>query len=391
MAYDFYTTYDGYDFLDVRLSGIDPGYPDWQVRFWIDGVLDGTYYPSSSATRVNHSYEGLVPNTRYLLRCQIRDYADYEVYYDYSYYQYTDKFYVSPPSFSLGSITSNSVTVSFTKPTGADVCGIYIRPVNSQLSRGHLGDYSSSPVVVTNLDSYDGGGALQPGTTYYIAMDSYNEEYEVASSLSASKSFTTLANVLATPTFDYSYTQKTHNTISVKANAVANAQRYYFEIWNEAFTTRISFQDSTSQMAYFSGLTAGTTYKIRVKVTAAGYTDSAWSSTATATTTIAAGWNWWHSTLPEDNFAMTRNEWLAFQNKINEIRVGRGYSNYTFTTSTSEIYVGKPFKASHMNEAINAINLMLSSANDMSTVLAGDQITSAFMISIKDKLNSCIV
>lgn len=391
MAYDFYTTYDGYDFLTVRLSGITAGYPKWQVRFWIDGVLDATYYPRSTDTWITHTYEGLVPNTRYLLRCQIRDYADYAVDYDDSYYQYTDNFYVSPPSFSLGNITSNSVQVSFTKAPDVDSCGIYIRAVNSDLSRAMVGDYSTSPQTLTKLSSYDGSVNLQPGTTYYVAMDSYNDEYDVASALSASKSFTTLANVLGAPTLDTGYTQKTHNTISVKANAVANAQNYYFEIWNSTKTTLINTSNSTSLYAYFSGLTAGTQYQIRLKVTATGYTDSAWSSWYAATTTIAAGWNWQHSTLPGDDIALTRTEWLAFQNKINEIRVGRGYTSYAFTTSTSEISSGKPIKASHFNEAITAINTMLSSANDMIARVAGDEITSAFMIELKDKLNSCIV
>lgn len=391
MAYNFYTLYDGDTFLDVRLSGIDPGYPNWQVRFWIDGVLDATYYPSSSATRVDHSYEGLEPNTRYLIRCQLRDYADYEVYFDDAYYQYTDNFIISPPSFSISNVTSNSAQVNFTKAPDVDSCGIYMRAINSDLNRAMIGDYSTSPQTLTKLSSYDGGGDLQPGTTYYVAMDSYNGKYDVASALSASKSFTTLANVLGTPTLDTSYTQKTHNTISVKANAVANAQNYYFEIWNSTKTTLINTSNSTSLYAYFSGLTAGTQYQIRLKVTATGYTDSAWSSWYAATTTIAAGWNWQHSTLPGDDIALTRTEWLAFQNKINEIRVGRGYTSYTFTTSTSEIYAGKPIKASHFNEAIAAINTMLSSVDDMIARVAGDEITSAFMIELKNKLNSCIV
>ena len=196
---------------------------------------------------------------------------------------------------------------------------------------------------------------------------------------------------LDTPTLDTAYTQKTHNTISVRSNSVTNAVYYRIELWNSAKTTMIDYVYSTSRIAGFSGLSAGTQYQIRIKVSASGYNDSAWSSWYAATTTVASGWNWQHSTLPDDLFAVTRTEWLAFQAKINEIRVGRGYAAYTFTTSIAEIYAGKPFKAAHMNEAINAINTMLSSANDMSTVSAGDEITSAFMISIKDKLNSCIV
>lgn len=196
---------------------------------------------------------------------------------------------------------------------------------------------------------------------------------------------------LDTPSFDTSETQKTHNTISVEVYSVSDADRYYFEIsTNSSFTNIIDTQNSTSRTAYFSGLSAGTTYYIRVKATATGYDDSEWR-VAQATTTIAAGWNWQHSTLPGNDIALTRSEWLDFQDKINEIRNGRGYSSYTFTTSTTEIYGGKPIKASHFNEAINAINTMLSSLNDMDTVSAEDMITSAKMTEMKDKLNSCIV
>lgn len=252
----------------------------------------------------------------------------------------------------------------------------------------------NAPSSGTNYytSTYTDAHTLAPGSTTYIYFYVYTPGSQMYYGINRYTAIVPNGTPkLATPTLDTAYTQKTHNTISVRSNSVTNADYYQIELWNNAKTTRVAYQNSTSRTAYFSGLSAGTTYQIRVKVTASGYTDSDWSSWYAATTTIAEGWNWQHSTLPGDTIGLTRTEWLAFQNKINEIRVGRGYASYTFTTSTSEIYAGKPIKASHFNEAISAINTMLSSANDMSARIAGDDITSAFMIELKDKLNSCIV
>lgn len=374
--------------LKVRVAGLDDAYNNTTRRVDWTAKIGSTTYASTYQYLANQIVVGniitlspLSAGTEYKITAVISNinggsYPNVTLIDYFSTIGAGDP--LEPPNFYLYDIGTNYITIKMYS-TGYPSYVEY----GCWLDGNHKAD-------ITNGATYTFTG-LNPGTQYQVQMDSYNTNTSEASALSSSKYYTTDSIQLATPTLDVSYTQKTHNTLSVRANAVTGADYYYFELWNSTQTTRIAYQNTTSRDAYFSGLTAGTQYYIRVKVTATGYTDSAWSSWYGATTTIAVGWNWQHSTMPWQPIALTRAEWLAFQNKINEIRVGRGYTSYTFTTSTAEINAGLPIKAAHFNQAIAAINTMLSSVDDMTSKIPGDPITSSFMIELKDKLNSCIV
>lgn len=374
--------------LKVRVAGLDSSYNNTTRRVDWTAKIGSTTYASTYQYLANQVVAGniitlspLSAGTEYKITAVISNinggsYPDVTLIDYFSTIGEEDP--LEPPGFYLYDIGTNYITIKMYS-TGYPSYVEY----GCWLDGNHKAD-------IANGATYTFTG-LSPGTQYQVQMDSYNTNTDKASALSSSKYYTTDSNQLSTPTLDSGYTQKTHNTISVRANAVTGAQYYYFELWNSTQTTRIAYQNTTSRDAYFSGLTVNTTYYIRIKVTASGWTDSNWSSWYAATTTIAEGWNWQHSTTPGQPISLTRTEWLAFQSKINEIRVGRGYTSYTFTTSTSEINSGLPIKAAHVNQAIAAINTMLSSVDDMTAKIAGDPITSAFMTEIKDKLNSCIV
>lgn len=485
--------------VSAYLKGLDTNYSQTiRSLFWkIYEYGSSTVVKSSSEYMSNgisetpeRTWSGLDPDTRYEIEAKITNIggsSDVYLYEDF----WTDPASgdpLEPPSFSLHSITEDSVTVVFSVPTGATECGIYIDYYGETItSRDMVASTPNSPYTITT--SYY--GPLEPDTHYNVAMDSYNDNTQEESAISRYQDFwtdpaptlptptwnqsetdvsdptgtsmyveanivsnvdsyvyelynssrttkldtnyeyswsspgttftgltpdttyslrvkvrksgypdsawsgwydvTTGLSTLTAPVFDASTLQRTHNTVSIAVFTVPNADYYYFELYDSTKTTRIAYQNSTSKTAYFGSLTAGTEYNIRVKATKIGYNDSEWSSWFNFTTVIATGWNWWHSTLVGDDIAITRNEWIAFQNKINEIRVALGYSSYSFTTSTTEISAGKSIKAAHFNEAINAINTMLPTVDDITTVATGENITSALMMEMKDKLNSCIV
>lgn len=249
--------------------------------------------------------------------------------------------------------------------------------------------YATIPNGVTATTAVKWTG-LTASTTYKVWATISNINGGTYPDVILSESFTTdplPMPKIATPSLNVSYTQKTNNTLSVKCYSETGASWYRFELWNYAKSSRLDYTTSTDTYAYFGGLSAGTSYQIRLYAYGNGYEDSDWSSWYIATTTAVTGWNWWHSTLPNNVINLQRLEWIAFQNKINEIRVAKGYSSYPF--STSGVYVGSPIKAWHFNDAINAINAMRSS-NYISQVSVGEKISSAKMIEMKDKLNSSI-
>jgi hypothetical protein len=123
-------------------------------------------------------------------------------------------------------------------------------------------------------------------------------------------------------------------------------------------------------------------------VKATGYLDSAWSNWYDLATDTATPWEWWSNVGQGDPFMITRDEWLAFQARINVVRDGRGLDLYTFTTTWAAVDTGKPMTAALMNECVVAINDMLAVGNKMATVSTGQTISAAFMEGIKNKLNS---
>ena len=263
--------------------------------------------------------------------------------------------------------------------------------IYKQLSNGQWGlvmvTYGTIPNKVSST-SYVGVYGLDPLTWYEVDIDIYNIGGYTGTVNIYDDIRTSAAPMptLGTPSLNPSYTEKTNTTVTVRAYSVTGATMYYFEIWNDAKTSRIGTSTYNSVTAYFGGLTAGVRYQIRVRVTGSGYNDSAWSGWYVVTTTAVTGWNWEHSTRPEDPFLLKATEWKSFQDKINEIRVLNGLAAITFVNT--DISAGKSFKASHVNAAINAINPMIT--NTMPLVTAGEEIKGLKMVELKDRLNSAI-
>lgn len=233
---------------------------------------------------------------------------------------------------------------------------------------------------------------LQPDTRYKLTVkvvDYVDESYiEYQKTI---YQYTDGAGNLEPPTLDTGRTVKTNTSIEVFVNPQAGVDRLDYELWNNAKTQLLqSVYNSRYADEEFTGLTPATPYQIRIRaIGRQGWGDSDWSGWYVATTTGSVNdWEWWSDTRSGKPFKISRNEWLAFQNKINETRQVNGLGNYSFTTSTTYINSGKPFSAWLVNEAINAINPMMSGS--MATVMAGQTISSNFFNGIKNNLNSCI-
>lgn len=204
--------------------------------------------------------------------------------------------------------------------------------------------------TITSFDyTYTG---LSSGTTYAVKVTIENQRTG-----QLYKTFTRTVTTdepqlpkLPTPTLDTSKTVKTANSITVTINSQSGANRYYFRINGGA-----TINNGVIATHAFTNLTPNTQYYIEIKVGGVGYEDSNWAGYY-ATTLATTAWEWWY---PKDDirrFTLDRDEWLAFCNKINEVRVAKGLSAYSFTTSSTYIGKDKPFYAWVWLEAANAIN-----------------------------------
>ena len=189
---------------------------------------------------------------------------------------------------------------------------------------------------------------------------------------------------LPTPTLDTTKTVKTGNSISITINSVAGATTYYARI-NGGYQ-----QSSSGRTFTFYGLTPNTQYYIEIKVSGAGYQDSDWAGYY-ATTLAAELWEWWELKESGMGFNVGADEWLAFCNKINQVRVSKGFLAYPFTTDPTFIAPGKDYYAWIFLQACNAINQINGQvATELLNVASSDDIYAWYFDNLKTALNNAI-
>ena len=255
--------------------------------------------------------------------------------------------------------------------------------------RVYVGTSINPTTIATTTTSSSGAIAgLNPNTKYYVRFRSYDSVSGSISSYSSNYTITTLSNQLEKPVWKTSETDRSFTYIYAEVYTVTGATSYVWELWNAAKSSRIAVITNSWASVAWNALDPGTTYNLRVMVKATGYLDSAWSNWYELETHTATPWQWWSDVGQGDPFMITRAEWIAFQDRINTVRNGRGLAYYQFTTTYSAVDTGKPMTAALMNECVVAINAMLPSGSKMATVSSGQVISAAFMEGIKNKLNS---
>jgi hypothetical protein len=277
---------------------------------------------------------------------------------------------------TFSNITANSVraTLSGLDPNYPE----YLRVV---WFRGGTQIGIDEPVVTSSSINITG---LSPNTSYLIRAEIYDTEtHEFLDYLQ--KRVTTLSlPKLPTPTLDTTQTVKTGNSISVTINPVTGATTYYARINGG------NQQSSSGRTFTFSGLQPNTQYFIEIKVGGTGYEDSNWAGYY-ATTLSAELWEWHYPKTSGSGFNVTPAEWLAFCSKINEVRIAKGLSAYSFTTSSTYIGKDKPFYAWIFLEAVNAINDIGSGiSTELLGIKSGDDIYAWYFNNLKTALNSAI-
>lgn len=224
--------------------------------------------------------------------------------------------------------------------------------------------------------------SLQANTTYEARCIVYrNSDWAVV--YSTTDSFTTDMPKLSSPTLNVDATIKTNTSIQITMYTVSEAERYYARINGG------SIQTKTTRTFTFTGLSPNTKYLIEIKCSANGYLDSNWAGYL-ATTLSITSWEWWYPKVKDGSFNLTAGEWLAFCNKINEIRVANGLGEYGFTTSSTYIAKDKPYYAWIYNQAKTAID-SLNTGYTLLTATSGDMIrANEHFNNLKNALNSAI-
>jgi len=102
-------------------------------------------------------------------------------------------------------------------------------------------------------------------------------------------------------------------------------------------------------------------------------------------------WAWLYPKTSGQGFNITRAEWIAFCNKINEVRVAKGLGSYSFATSITYVDKDKPFYAWIFLQAATAIkDLNIGVANEVLGIKSGDNISAWYFENLKNALNNAI-
>ena len=207
---------------------------------------DGQSYQESTSN--TYTFSNLNYGTTYTFKVYAKDTLGYET--NEESIEVTTDSYVNPTvnSVTITDTTTSSINVSVSASGGTNNVATYYYSINN-------GSYTSS-----TSSSYTFSG-LSKGTTYTIKV--YVKDANGVDSNLYSKSVITNAFVNQPVVNSVTVTGTTTSSISVSVNASGgtyNIGTYYYSINNGAYSS------STSNTKTFTGLSAGTTYTIKVYV-----------------------------------------------------------------------------------------------------------------------------
>ena len=109
-----------------------------------------------------------------------------------------------------------------------------------------------------------------------------------------------------------------------------------------------------------------------------------YASATTSASTRPLNWAWYTSKTSGTAFNITATEWNAFCGRINEFRVYKSLTNYSFTSAVS----GNNAQASQINQARTAINAMTPPTSVPAIVSSNGNCLQSTVNGLRDSLNS---
>ena len=185
--------------------------------------------------------------------------------------------------------------------------------------------------------------------------------------------------------------------------AVKNGNNSALVSWNSSVSGvahTVFARNSSREWWYKKGRTSGTSltisfddydvYTIRV-LSSVNDLYSDYSNVFAIQIYDISSWEWFTPKTSGLGFNLTKDEWIAFCNKINEVRTAKGLTAYSFTTSSTYIGIGKPFYAWIFLQAANAIDEINGQvSSELLSVASGGYIYAWYFNNLKTALNNAI-
>lgn len=233
---------------------------------------------------------------------------------------------------------------------------------------------------------YETFSGLTAGTEYVISANGYN-----AGGYAGEKLANAMTNPV-TPAISKGTTTEV-NTISINVNPNGGFDLIEVEMWTIDATSRLAIRTQgwnggSNFSAKFGSLVPNASYLFRARAskTSSYYSPSpsSWGAWLTIKNDMArpTDWVWYSPKASGAEFNMLATEWNAFTAKINEFRLYKSLTAYSFSVAQR----GQPFYFYQFNEARAAINTMRSTG--LSTVTTGDVIYASHLNTLVSTLNA---
>lgn len=285
---------------------------------------------------------------------------------------------LTTPTVAITSTKYKSVTVSASS-TNADRYVVEVYTSGSVFVTSSTG---SPPLTITGLST---------NTSYYLRVKAQRIDGSYSdSSWSTNNYFTTLSSPSA-PVFDTGSTTKSSGQVTLYWSSVLYADNYELDYRVQGSGTWSVWSSSIGATnATVAGLTNGQPYEFQVRAYVGDYGNwTSFSSTVVATPGLRpANFSWTGGPKVQNQpVSVTASDWTNLCTRINEFRVYKSLTNYTFTTVTANVTT---ITAAIVNQAITAISQMFPPTAPPTARTTSDVVTASFFNDLVSSLNSIL-
>lgn len=352
------------------------------IRFFFDDVVVKTVQHKVTNGGAEDSFYGTItgldPNTRYSweAQCGTRAGAATTTTWHSALVDSGNVRTWNPPTLSMGTITTFSLELEV-DPNSYNYFKYSLKYYGGSTT---LQSYPSSGFTTSTSVTFSG---LEPGTRYSIFCGYSND------GVYSEKTISIDPYTYEKPSLYEVEDETTSTSVTVAVSNYSDFTYFKYSIKNAA--TEVTVGESgayiTAKSYTFTALEPNTRYYVFCNYSNHTYSDNEPTLSLTVYTDKSArpaNFEWTSEKKAGKAFNLTATEWNNFTSRVNEFRVYKNLSNYSFTKA----YAGDTFTAAMYTQARSAIQAIDNYGAFIPTATKGQVIEAYHLNQIRDELNA---